>query len=212
MWIDMAENSKQDPGKEAADEVVEDREPVAANTDGDPVLDEAAETADTVDEAAEDQPQPTPLEVVTAERDELKDRWLRAVAELDNVRKRSRREVVEARRFAQADVLRSLLDVADNFERALASMAGEGEGDGDEAAAGLREGVALIHQRFQAVLRDRDVTIIEALETEFDPNCHEAVGQAPREGTEHGTVIEVVQQGYRFGDMVLRPARVIIAS
>jgi molecular chaperone GrpE len=159
-------------------------------------------------EEADGEPEePSPLDVVSGERDEFKERWLRAAAELENVRKRSRRDVTDARRFAQADVLRSLLDVADNFERALGSMAG------DEATVdSVREGVELIHQRFQSVLRDRGVEVIEALGAEFDPNCHEALGQIASEGTSAGTVVEVAQQGYRFGDLVLRPARVIIAS
>lgn len=203
----MEENSKREQEdlapevEQGADEASESLDEIL--TEAEPPVGDATE-----EPAAEAAPEPTPLEAATAERDELKDRWLRAVAELDNVRKRSRREVTEARRFAQADILRSLLDVADNFERALASMDPEAE----EGGTSLREGVTLIHQRFQTVLKDRGVETIEALETEFDPNCHETVGQAPREDTEHGTVIEVVQQGYRFGDMVLRPARVIIAS
>ena len=201
-----------EPDQESTDDLVEEMltEEPAETGDPDPAADAAAAAAeddvDTADAAAV--PELSPLETLAAERDDLKERWLRAMAELDNVRKRSRRDVTEARRFAQADVLRSLLDVADNFERALASMAT----DTEATAASLREGVELIQQRFQAVLRDRGVEVIEALGTEFDPNCHEAVGQAPREDTAHGTVIEVVQRGYRFGDMVLRPARVIIAS
>lgn len=159
-------------------------------------------------EEAPPEPELSAEELLAAERDDMKERWLRSAAELDNVRKRARRDVADARRFAQADVLRSLLDVADNFERALGSMAGDDEATADS----VREGVDLIHQRFLAVLRDRGVELIEALDTEFDPNCHEALGQAPREDTDPGLVIEVVQQGYRFGDMVLRPARVIISS
>jgi len=188
-----------DPVDDLVDEIVTEADDSAAGG--------AGEGSDADGDTETTEP-PTPLETVTAERDELHERWLRVVAELDNVRKRSRREMTETRRFAQADVLRSLLDVADNFERALASM----EAESENSATSLREGVELIHQRFGAVLRERGVEIIEALDLQFDPNCHEAVAQAPREGAEHGTIIEVVQQGYRFGDMVLRPARVIIAS
>lgn len=143
------------------------------------------------------------------ERDEFKEKWLRVVAELDNVRKRSRREIVDGRRFAQAEVLRSFLEVQDNFERALQSMAGD---DDTASNQSLRDGVELIFQNYRRVLKDQGVQPIEALEQEFDPAVHEAVGQFEREGVEPGQVIEVVQQGFRLGDMVLRPSRVIISS
>lgn len=143
------------------------------------------------------------------ERDEFKEKWLRVVAELDNVRKRSRREIVDGRRFAQAEVLRSFLEVQDNFERALQSMAGD---DDTASYQSLRDGVDLIFQNYRRVLKDQGVQPIEALEQEFDPAVHEAVGQFEREGVEPGRVIEVVQQGFRLGDMVLRPSRVIISS
>ena len=143
------------------------------------------------------------------ERDEFKEKWLRVVAELDNVRKRSRREIVDGRRFAQAEVLRSFLEVQDNFERALQSMAGD---DDTASNQSLRDGVELIFQNYRRVLKDQGVQPIEALEQEFDPAVHEAVGQFERDGVEAGQVIEVVQQGFRLGDMVLRPSRVIISS
>jgi len=147
-------------------------------------------------------------EKLTQERDSFRDKWMRAVAETDNVRKRARREVNDSRRFAQAETLRPFLDVYDNFERALQSM-----NDADEKdAASVREGVELIFQKFQGALKDRGAVKIEVADCEFDPNVHEAVGQLPREGMEPGMVIEVAQQGFKYGDMVLRPARVIVSS
>ena len=154
------------------------------------------------------EPEPTPEERLTAERDELKEKWLRALAETDNLRKRSRREVLDARRFAHAEVLRPLLDIADNFERALQAM----DGGEAESAESVRQGVAMIQQGLQSLLRERGVEAIEALGAEFDPALHEAVAQLPSEEHASGIVIDVVQQGYRFGEMVLRPARVVIAS
>ncbi len=169
-------------------------------------LDEAATPG--TEPVAEPVTEPTAEERLTAERDEFKDKWLRALADLDNQRKRSRREVDDARRFAQADLLRPLLDIADNFERALQAM----DGSEEVTAAGVRQGVELIHQNFRTVLRDRGVEPIEAAGTEFDPALHEAVAQVPSADHAAGIVIDVVQQGYRFGDLVLRPARVVIAS
>jgi len=158
---------------------------------------------------SEEPEEPCLEEVLRAERDAFEEKWLRVVAELDNVRKRSRREVTETRRFTQAEMLRSLLEVQDNFERALQSV---GDNSDTGESGGFREGVELIFQKFRGVLKDKGVAPMEALGAEFDPNFHEAVGQLPREDTEPGLVIEVVQQGYHFGDMVLRPARVIISS
>ena len=157
------------------------------------------------------EPEPSVEEQLTAERDELKEKWLRALAELDNQRKRARREVVDARRFAHAEVLRPLLEIADNFERALQAMDG-GEAESTESAEGVRQGVTMIQQKLQSVLRERGVEAIAALGAEFDPALHEAVAQLPSEEHAAGIVIDVVQQGYRFGEMVLRPARVVIAS
>jgi molecular chaperone GrpE len=157
----------------------------------------------------EEPEEPCLEEVLRAERDAFEGKWLRVVAELDNVRKRSRREVTETRRFTQAEILRSLLEVQDNFERALQSV---GDNSDTGEPGGFREGVELIFQKFRGVLKDKGVEPMEALGAEFDPNFHEAVGQLPREDTEPGLVIEVVQQGFHFGDMVLRPARVIISS
>ncbi|HPF69672.1 MAG TPA: nucleotide exchange factor GrpE, partial [Candidatus Krumholzibacteria bacterium] len=148
------------------------------------------------------------LELLAAERDDFRDKWMRALAELDNLRKRGRREVEDARRFAQADVLRPLLEVADNFERALQAM----DGSEEATAATVRQGVELIHQSFRTALKDRGVAVIEAAGQDFDPALHEAVAQVPSPDHGTGTVIDVVQQGYRLGDLVLRPARVVIAS
>ncbi len=168
--------------------------------------DEAVEevTAEVVQE-----PELSAEEKLKLERDKFHDKWMRAVAETDNVRKRSRKEVNDARRFAQAETLRAFLDVYDNFERALQSMSGPDEKSDD---GGMREGFELIFQKFQGALKDRGAVKIDVADCEFDPNVHEAVGQLPREGVEAGMVIEVAQQGFKYGDMVLRPARVIVSS
>ncbi len=140
------------------------------------------------------------------ERDDYKDKWLRAHAELDNVRKRARREIAEAQTFAVADVLRDLLDVLDNFERA----AGAATANGDAEA--VRSGVALIHGRLREILGARGLTPIPTAKGDpFDPGIHEAVMQMDGDGVESGAVMEVAQAGYRLGDLVLRPCRVVVA-
>jgi len=175
------------------------------------VVEETEETEETK-AAVEEEPAKPELSVedqLTLERDVFHDKWMRAVAETDNVRKRSRKEVNDARRFAQAETLRAFLDVYDNFERALQSMPVSEE---ESQAGGLREGVELIFQKFQGALKERGAVLIDVVDCEFDPNVHEAVGQLPREGVEAGMVIEVAQQGFKLGDLVLRPARVIVSS
>ncbi len=150
-----------------------------------------------------------PLETMRAERDAFQEKWLRAAAEMDNLRKRTRRELVDTRRHAQADVLRPILGVMDNFERALQSLHENKENADLEK---FLEGVDMIFQNFQGVLRDLGVVPMEALDQEFDPVYHEAVGRLHREGVEPDQVIEIVQSGFMFGDQVLRPARVIISA
>lgn len=169
---------------------------------------EAAEAAAPAGDEAEDR-EPDPLEILTRERDEFQEKWLRTVAEMDNLRKRTRRELTESRRLAQADVLRPILGVLDNFERALQSLHENKEHADLEK---FLEGVDLIFQNFQGVMRDLGVTSMDPMGEEFDPVYHEAVGQMAREGVESGRVIEIVQNGFMFGDLVLRPARVIISA
>lgn len=152
---------------------------------------------------------PAEIEALRRERDEAQDKWLRAMAELDNLRKRTRREVADTRRFAQADTLRGFLDVLDNLERALQSTAPAADTGAPDP---FRDGIELIRQKFRTVVQDLGVTPIEALGLHLDPLVHEAVGQLPREGAESGTIIEVAQAGYRLGELVLRPARVIICA
>jgi molecular chaperone GrpE len=200
--MDMTAPREQESDPRPADQSPEE-EPVTA--DQDPGAETRAEEPEVLKELEE----PSPEEVLRAERDAFQEKWLRVVAELDNVRKRSRREVADTRRFTQADILRSLLEVQDNFERALQSS-GDPSDTGD--SEGFREGIELIFQKFRGVLKDKGVKPMEAMGAEFDPNFHEAVGQLEREDTDPGLVIEVVQSGYHFGDMVLRPARVIISS
>jgi len=148
------------------------------------------------------------LEGLRRERDELRERWLRAAAELDNFRKRTRKEIDDVRVYAVAGLLRDLLEILDNFERAVISLresAGQ-EGELD----GLRNGVGLIHQRFRDILMSQGLERIEAVGTEFDPALHEAILQVEKEGAVPGQIAEVVQPGYRLKDLVIRPCRVIV--
>jgi molecular chaperone GrpE len=156
----------------------------------------------------------SPEDLLRRERDDYQDRWLRLVAEIDNLRKRTRREVQDARRFGLAGLIRPLLEVHDNFERALLAAADTaGATDGDGALASLRTGVAMVAQSLRQALLDQGVREIEAEGRAFDPAVHEAVAQQPAPaGVESGVVLQVVQKGYVMDELVLRPARVIVAQ
>jgi molecular chaperone GrpE len=140
----------------------------------------------------------------------VRDRYLRAVADLDNARKRARHEMAEAQVQAAGGVLLEVLGIADNFERALETIA-----PGPEASAERRamyEGVSLIYRQLLEMLVRHGVKPIEAVGKPFDTRLHEAVVQVPAEEEEaDGLVTLETQRGYLFGDRVLRPSRVGVA-
>jgi molecular chaperone GrpE len=175
-----------------------------AAADPQPGDETAAEQAD----AAQPQPavaQDEALAAVERERDTFKDQFMRAVADFENYRKRIDRERREVSEYAAADVLRDLLPIIDNFERALQAPAG---GDIDA----FRRGIDLIHKQMLDLLRKRGVTPIEALGADFDPNVHQAVIHEPSDQHREGEVMEELQRGYKLGDRLLRPTMVKVAK
>jgi molecular chaperone GrpE len=134
---------------------------------------------------------------------ELEDRLLRVAADFDNYKKRAARERDEYVRGANERLVKELLPILDDLERALTAVA-EHEG------AALEEGVRLVHRSLASVLERQGLKPI-ATEGKFDPHVHEALLSQPSEA-EEGSVIDVVQKGYTLGDRVVRPARVVIAS
>ncbi|MEZ5101393.1 MAG: nucleotide exchange factor GrpE [Thermoleophilia bacterium] len=143
------------------------------------------------------------LDEVEAERQTFLNDLQRVAAEFDNFRKRSvrDREALVAR--ATEQLVRELLPVLDDLERALEHGARH---EGDK----LTEGVALVHRQLDAILRKEGLTEIEA-SGQFDPHVHEALLSQPSEEDE-GTILQIVQKGYRLGDVVVRPARVVVAA
>jgi molecular chaperone GrpE len=138
---------------------------------------------------------------------DIRDRYLRAIADLDNVRKRTRREVKDAQHRAAASVLLDILNVADNFERALGA-AKEAKSVPSEVKA-VYDGITLIYRQLMDTLARRGVKPIQAFGQRFDPGCHEAVAQVPAgPEQEEGVVALEVQRGYTYGDLVLRPTKV----
>jgi molecular chaperone GrpE len=145
------------------------------------------------------------IESLQAESDAHRDKWLRAMAELENFRKRTRRDFESSINLAKASVFRQLLEVVDNFERALDAVDPEAE------SSDLVKGVELIRDQLLRTLRDNNVHRIEAIGQPFDPNLHEAVSQIETEDVPAEHVAQVVQEGYQLGEMVLRPAVVVVA-
>jgi molecular chaperone GrpE len=148
-------------------------------------------------------------ENVRRERDDYRDRLLRATAEFDNYRKRVERDRAQLADFATAEILRDVLPVIDDLERALAATPAS---DTAAPVAGYRAGVELIHRQVLELLRKRKVTPIEALGADFDPNVHQAVTQEPSATHRDGEVIEELRRGYMLGDRLLRPAMVKVAA
>jgi len=149
-------------------------------------------------------------EALRRERDDLYDRLLRTTAEFDNYRKRTERERREWSESAAADVIRDLLPVVDDFERAMA-LPVDG-GSSHESLARYRDGIALIHRQLLDVLRKRGVEPLDVVGADFDPLWHEAVGHDPAEGRRDGEITTEVRRGYRIGQKLLRPAMVKVAQ
>jgi molecular chaperone GrpE len=145
-------------------------------------------------------------EALRSDLEQMKDRALRVQAELENYRKRVAREMADDRRYAELSLMRDLLPVLDNMERALDAAEKSGE------APQLREGFKIVVDQFQGILQRHQCLPIKALHEPFDPNFHEAILQQPSADHPAGTVLHVAQSGYRLHDRVVRPSQVIVSA
>jgi len=143
---------------------------------------------------------------------EDEERYLRLVAEFDNFRKRSSRQYSQLIKSANEEIILEILNVVDDFQRALESLSAPDNRNKSDDCENILAGMRLIYDKLTAVLKNRGVREIEALNQPFDPHYHEAVMQSPSEDHEEGTVINVVSQGYMLDDKVLRHAKVVVAS
>jgi molecular chaperone GrpE len=150
-------------------------------------------------------PEEDELTVAKRERDEYLDLAKRTQADFENYRKRAAKEMTAAGARARIGLIREILPVVDNLERAL-SVAPAGEGDA------FVEGVRLVYRDLEGALARAGVEAIEPKGDAFDPNVHEALSVRPQDGAESGTVVDVVEKGYRTSDTVVRPARVVVAA
>jgi molecular chaperone GrpE len=148
------------------------------------------------------------IAALEAERDEAKDQALRALAEAENTRRRVERERAEALKYATVPLLRDLVKVADHLSRALAAMPEAGL---DEKARAFRDGVALTERELLAVLEKHKAERIEPLGQPLDPNLHEAVFEVPDAQHPPGTVVQVLESGWKLHDRLITPAKVAVA-
>jgi molecular chaperone GrpE len=149
-----------------------------------------------------------PAEEQLAPAPDYKDQYLRAAAELDNVRKRARRDVAAAEGRGIARLARELLPALDDFERALAAA----ESQPENADHHLTDGIRLVQNQLLAALKSVGIEPEAPQGEQFDPHRHEALAQQPVEGAETGTIVAVYSNGYRYGEDVLRPAKVVVAA
>lgn len=169
-----------------------------------------AEEGGDIDFDAGQEAAPNPeIEALKAERDDMRDRWMRALAEAENARKRGERDRREAELYGSSRLARDMLPIYDNMQRAL-KAAEEVEG---EANAALKEGVELTLRELQNIFSKHGVKIVSPQEGDtFDPQIHQAMFEAPVPGTKAGDIIQVMAVGFVLNERLLRPAQVGVSS
>jgi molecular chaperone GrpE len=149
------------------------------------------------------------LEDTQRERDEFLDLAKRTKADFENFRKRMASEVQAASARGKGELIREVVPVLDDLERGLQAAGLDPEGDSPD---GLAHGVLLVFRSLRETLLRNGVEALDPKGERFDPQWHEALSTQPTEGTEPGTVVEVMQKGYRLGDQLIRPARVVVSE
>lgn len=172
------------------------------------------ETRPSPDAAADAAPEVTPVPSTALERDlaDAKDRLLRTLAEMDNMRKRTEREVADARLYGISSFARDILNVADNMHRALHALDEELRAKADSAMQALLDGVELTERELMNALEKNGVKRIDPLGQKFDPNRHQAMYEIEDLSVPAGSIVQVVQAGYLIGERVLRPAMVAVSK
>jgi molecular chaperone GrpE len=155
------------------------------------------------------EPEPfTELENLYAENASLKERVLRTLAEMENLRRRTDREVADAKTYGVTSFAREMLTLADNLRRGLETLTPEARAAADPTLVSFIEGVELTERAFLSSLSRQGVKKIDPQGQRFDPNMHEALFEAPDASVPNGTVVQVVETGYSIGERCLRPAKV----
>ena len=152
------------------------------------------------------------VEALNAENSQLKDRVLRTLAEMENLRRRTEREVSDAKTYAVTSFARDMLTVVDNLARALEHVPAEARAAADPQIRSVIEGVELTARDLEAALGRHGVKRLDPKGQKFDPNFHQAIFEVPDETLPAGAVSQVVQSGWTIGDRVLRPAMVGVSK
>jgi molecular chaperone GrpE len=181
-------------------------------TENGPASGAAAVGVEASAEALPEIPDPVVLaQTLRLENAELKDKLLRGLAEMENLRRRTEREVAEVKTYAVTSFARDMLTFADNLRRALESVPADAREQAVEPWKGFAEGIEVTERDFLARLSRYGVRKLEPLGAKFDPHFHEALFEVPDESAPSGTVVQVIEDGYAIGDRVLRPAKVGVA-
>jgi molecular chaperone GrpE len=159
-----------------------------------------------------DDPEPGSVEVLAKEAAEARDKMLRTLAEMENLRKRTSREVADARTYGITGFARDVLDIADNLQRALDALPAEAREAADPGLKALIEGVELTERSLLNTLEKNGVKKFDPSGGKFDPNFHQAMYEVPDASVPAGTVVQVMQSGFMIGERVLRPALVGVSK
>ncbi len=159
-----------------------------------------------------DDPEEGSAEALAKEAAEARDKMLRTLAEMENLRKRTTREVADARTYGISGFARDILDIADNLQRALDAVPAEAKASADPGLKALIEGVELTERSLLNTLEKNGVKKFDPSGEKFDPNFQQAMYEVPDATVPAGTVVQVVQAGYMIGDRVLRPALVAVSK
>ena len=185
-------------------------DPTAAQEPNDPETEAAAPEPEAAADGEADQPE-SELETLRAEVTTLKDQLLRALAENENTRRRAERDREDATKFAASNFARDMVGIADDLTRALDSLSEEDKAQ-EGALKTLVEGVEITRRNLSTAFSRQNISRIDPEGEKFDHNLHEAMFEVESAEKEPGTVVQVIQHGYKLHDRLLRPARVGVAK
>ncbi len=200
---------------ELFDDLQEEEERLAAEEQAEFDALEAEEAQEKGDDDAPKDPVEAMHRIITdlqAELDGTKDKMLRTVAEMENLRRRTAKEVTDAKTYSAANFARDMLSVSDNLRRAIEAVPDETKAAGDKGFLALIEGVEMTERDMLSTLEKNGVKKLDPKGEKFDPNFHQAMFEVPNPEVPNNTVCEVIQEGYKIGNRVLRPAMVGVAK
>jgi len=204
----MTKQTKSKPETPAKDEAAQETAGEAAPAEAQEAATEEA-GADVAPSKAAD---PDPVETLAAEHAEMRDRLMRTMADMENLRRRTEREKLDASRYAIGRFAEDVLSVGDNLVRALATVDDATRAAADEATKNLIEGIEMTERGLQNVLSRHGITRIDPEGDRFDPHLHQAMFEVENPDVPAGTVVQVVQAGYTIGERTLRPALVGVSK